>query len=139
MADPSPWSVIQGIAERRILEAQERGDFDDLPGSGRPLNLEDDSAVPEELRMAYKILRNSGCLPPELADRKEINGLLDMLERCVDERERVRHMERLRYLVTRARTRHQRPFHLEEDDPYYDRILDRLSGMEKAAASGGKA
>ncbi len=70
MSEVSPWSVIQSIAERRIEESMARGDFDDLPGRGRPLELEDDSHVPPELRMAYKVLRNAGCVPPELAERK---------------------------------------------------------------------
>lgn len=130
MSNVHPWSVIQNIAERRIAEAQERGDFDNLPGTGKPLRLEDDSAVPEELRMAYKILKNAGCLPPELADRKEINSLVDLLEHCEDERERVRHMQRLRFLVVRAKMRWQRPLHLEEDDPYYDRLLEKLQAQE---------
>lgn len=71
MSEVSPWSVIQSIAERRIEESMAKGDFDDLPGRGRPLELEDDSHVPPELRMAYKVLRNAGCVPPELAERKE--------------------------------------------------------------------
>ena len=135
MSDANPWSVIQSIAERRIAEAQERGDFDNLPGAGRPLLLEDDSAVPEELRMAYKVLKNAGCLPPELADRKEINTVVDLLEHCQDERERVRHMQRLRFLVMRAKMRHQRPLHLEEDDPYYDRLLEKLQAAHEAPPS----
>ncbi len=144
MSEANPWSVIQSIAERRIAEAQDRGDFDNLPGMGRPLQLEDDSAVPEELRMAYKVLKNAGCLPPELADRKEINTVVDLLEHCQDERERVRHMQRLRFLVTRAKMRYQRPLHLEEDDPYYDRLLDKLQAAHEEKPSpqrisGGKA
>ena len=67
MSEVSPWSVIQSIAERRIEESMAKGDFDDLPGRGKPLELEDDSHVPPELRMAYKVLRNAGCVPPELA------------------------------------------------------------------------
>ena len=35
--------------------------------------------------MAYKVLRNAGCVPPELAERKEIGNLADMLEHCGDE------------------------------------------------------
>ncbi|MDE5879570.1 MAG: DUF1992 domain-containing protein, partial [Desulfovibrio sp.] len=62
----SEWAILGAIAERRIQEAQERGEFDDLPGAGRPLQLEDMSHVPEELRMAYTLLRNANCLPPEL-------------------------------------------------------------------------
>lgn len=126
----NPWSVIQMIAEKRIEEAQTKGEFDDLPGKGRPLLLEDMSHVPEDLRMAYKILRNAGCLPPELEERKEMTRLLDLLENCQDERERVRGMQRLRMMVERARMRGQRPILLEENDPYYARLLERLGNLE---------
>ena len=132
MSESNPWSVIQFIAEKRIEEAQARGAFNNLPGTGKPLELEDLSHVPEELRMAYKILRNAGCLPPELEERKELNRLVDLLERCEDEQERVRQMQKLRFMITRAKMRFQKPLQLEEDDPYYDRLLDRLSGQKNA-------
>jgi len=41
-----------------------RGDFDGLPGAGRPLVLDDDPLVPEDLRLAYRILKNAGFVPP---------------------------------------------------------------------------
>lgn len=130
------WSVIGAIAERRIQEAQERGDFDDLPGAGRPLHMEDMSHVPPELRMAYTVLRNANCLPPELAERKEIQKLADLLESCEDERERVRQMERLRFLILRTRMRHNRSLLLEEHDAYYDRLLARLEHGGKGTKPG---
>lgn len=58
-------------AERKILEAQRKGEFDNLPGAGSPLILDDDSGVPQELRVAYRILKNAGYVPAELQDRKE--------------------------------------------------------------------
>ena len=51
------------IAEQKIQEALRNGEFDDLPGKGEPLHLEDESGIPEELRLAYKILKNADCLP----------------------------------------------------------------------------
>lgn len=63
------------LAERRIAEAQSRGDFDDLPGAGRPLDLDDDRLVPEELRLAYRILKNAGFVPPEVETLNEIAQL----------------------------------------------------------------
>ena len=130
MAEANPFSVIQFIAEQRIAEAQAQGVFDNLPGTGRPLELEDMSHVPEELRMAYKILSNAGCLPPELEQRKELNRLVDLLEQCEDE---------LRFMITRAQIRFQRPIHLEQDDPYYDRLLERLSRADgQSGKAGGK-
>jgi hypothetical protein len=48
------------IAERKIREAMENGELDNLPGQGEPLNLEDDSHIPEDLRMAYKVFKKRG-------------------------------------------------------------------------------
>ncbi|ROR34438.1 DnaJ family domain-containing protein [Inmirania thermothiophila] len=64
--------LIDQIAEARIREAMAQGAFDGLPGAGRPLVLDDDRHVPEHLRVAYRILRNAGFLPPEAALRREI-------------------------------------------------------------------
>jgi hypothetical protein len=57
--------LFELIAEQKIREAIERGELDDLPGQGRPLDLTDDRLVPEELRMAYRLLKNAGFVPPE--------------------------------------------------------------------------
>ncbi len=66
-------------AEQHIQQAQKNGDFDNLPGYGQPLRLDDDSAVPEELRTGYRLLKNAGYLPPELQDRKDALQLADLL------------------------------------------------------------
>ena len=137
MRDANPWSAIQSIAERRIQDAAQAGAFDNLPGQGRPLELEDMSHVPEDLRMAYKILHNAGCLPPELEERKEINRLVDLLETCADEQERLRGMQKLRFMLDRARMRHQRPILLDEEDPYYARILQRLTALSNTGVQTG--
>lgn len=49
--------LLDQWAERHILDAQRQGEFDDLPGSGQPLKLDDDSHVPPELRAAYRMLK----------------------------------------------------------------------------------
>lgn len=67
-------------AERHILDAQRQGEFDNLPGSGQPLMLDDDSHVPAELRAGYRMLKNAGCLPPELEQRKEAVELAQLLD-----------------------------------------------------------
>ena len=54
--------LLDQWAERHILEAQTKGEFDNLPGSGEPLTLDDDSHVPAELRAGYRLLKNAGCL-----------------------------------------------------------------------------
>jgi len=47
--------LLDQLAEARILNALEKGELSNLPGEGKPLRLDDDSAVPEELRGAYRI------------------------------------------------------------------------------------
>ncbi|MCZ8868273.1 DUF1992 domain-containing protein [Escherichia albertii] len=72
--------LLDQWAERHISEAQAKGEFDNLPGNGEPLMLDDDSHVPPELRAGYRLLKNADCLPPELEQRKEAIQLLDILK-----------------------------------------------------------
>lgn len=81
-------STFWRIAEERILEAQRAGAFDDLPGKGKPLQLEDLSGVPEDLRIGYTILKNAHVLPPEAELLKDIHTIEDLLKHVEDEGER---------------------------------------------------
>jgi hypothetical protein len=63
------------IAERQIREAIERGEFENLPGAGKPLNLEEYFSTPGDLRMAYSILKNAGCAPAEVELLNEVSRL----------------------------------------------------------------
>jgi hypothetical protein len=87
--------ALEQLAESKIRAAMARGEFDNLPGHGKPLALEDLSRVPAELRMGYKLLRNAGCLPPELEARKEEARLGALLAATGDPNERAR-LSRLR-------------------------------------------
>jgi hypothetical protein len=81
-------SFLHRIAEQRILEAQREGAFDNLPGKGKPLELEDLSWVPEDLRIGYHVLKNAHVLPPEVELLKDIHSLEDLLKHVEDESER---------------------------------------------------
>lgn len=78
-----------GLVEQRITDAQRQGAFDRLAGFGRPLQLEDLSQVPEELRASYLLLKSNGFVPPELEARKEWLRLSDLLAACTDDGERA--------------------------------------------------
>jgi hypothetical protein len=78
-------SYLWRIAEERILEAQRAGAFDDLPGKGKPLQLEDLNWVPEDLRIGYMVLKNAHVLPPEAELLKDIHTLEDLLKHVEDE------------------------------------------------------
>lgn len=78
---------IASIADEKIREAQLKGEFDNLPGAGKPLPEEDLRGVPEELRIGYKMLKNAGMLPEEMQLRKDMVSLQDLLRVCRDESE----------------------------------------------------
>lgn len=72
--------LLDEWAERHISEAQAKGELDNLPGQGQPLKLDDDSAVPAELRSGFRLLKNAGYLPAELEDRKEALTVARLLQ-----------------------------------------------------------
>ena len=117
---------FQRIAENRILEAIEAGLFDDLRGKGQPLKFEDDSHIPPELRMAYKIMKNADCLPPELELRKEIVQLQDLLANLPDEAEKLKQMRRLNFLMMKLSLTRPVSSQVLEHDLYAPKILERL-------------
>jgi hypothetical protein len=82
-------SLFGRIAEERIARARDEGAFENLPGKGRPFEFEDDSFVPEELRLTWKILKNSDCVPPEIELRKEVFSLRQLIEAATDPEERL--------------------------------------------------
>jgi len=114
------------IAEDRIREAIERGELNDLPGKGQPQRLEDDSHLPEELRMAYKVLKNAGYTPPELDVRKELAQVEDLLVNAPDEAARYKALKRLNYLASKLSAIRPQSAILEEHR-YSQRVLERLT------------
>jgi len=132
-------SIIDEVAERAIKAAQERGEFDNLPGKGKPLVLEDDSMIPEDLRMAYKVLRNSGHLPPEMQQEKDIQRAIDLLEAAPDEQTRVREMNKLNVMVAKMNLTRKRPIHLEKQEYYYDKVLGRVRTAGEAESPADPA
>lgn len=79
------------VSEDRIKRAYKDGEFDNLPGYGKPLNLEDLSAVPQELRMAYQLMKNSGFSPEVNKLRQEVMTIEDLIRTCEnpDEKEKL--------------------------------------------------
>ena len=114
------------IIEQRIQKAQERGDFDNLPGSGKPIRFEDDSHVPEDLRMAYKVLKNGDCVPPELELKKEIRSTRELVANLPDTAQKYHAMQKLNFLVTKLNTMRESAVDFEEQQVYTAKIVERL-------------
>ncbi len=119
------------IAENRILEAIEAGLFDNLKGKGQPLNLEDDCHIPAELKMAYKILKNADCLPPELELRKEIVTLQELVASMEDEAEKLLQMRRLNFLMMKLGMTRPVSAQILEHELYAPKILEKLETKNK--------
>ncbi len=115
------------VAERRIREAMERGEFDGLPGAGQPLKLDNDALVPPELRVAYKILKNAGCLPPELELRKEIVTLRDLIRAVEDDGERRARIRDLNRMLLKLSLVSGRTIDLDAFPEYREPIAARLT------------
>ena len=109
-------NIVARIAEQRIREAQARGELDGLPGAGKPLKLEEDNPfVPPELRMAYRVLKNAGFIPPEVELRRDIHSLEQLLACATDageQRQAARRLEALRWRLSMLRP--HAPLHIEE-------------------------
>ena len=118
------------IAEQKILEAIARGELLNLPGAGKPLRLEDDSMVPGELRISYKVLKNAGCIPPELELRKEIITLRDLLRTIEDDGGKKEKYQELNYKLLKLNLMMRRTVNLDDFPEYKDRIARKLAGRE---------
>ena len=126
------------IIEERIRMAQERGDFEDLPGLGKPLRFEDDSHVPEDLRMAYKVMKNADFIPPEIALKKQIRSTQELVAGMPDSGEKYRAMRKLNYLILKLNAMRSCPIDLETPQVYTDRIIERLEKHVESETSDGR-
>jgi len=118
---------LQKLIERKIQEAQNKGDFDNLPGSGEPLDIEDDRHIPEELRLSYKILKNADCLPPELQLQKDIRQMEDLLDNLKDEKARYRLIKKINFKVLKLNQMGKGSPLLAERELYYEKLIGKLS------------
>ncbi len=119
------------IAERRIAEAIENGTLKTDGWKNRPLPLEDDSFVPNDLKMAYKVLKNSGYVPPEIELRKELQKLEDLIVSTEDSHQRIKQMKKLDVLMRKIDAQRSRASSIEHDDAYYRKIVEKIGTAQK--------
>jgi len=118
---------FEKIVEERIRRAQQRGEFENLPGHGKPLPLDEDARVPEELRLAYKILKNADCLPPELEVKKEIQQTEDLLVGMRDTAARYRVLKKLNFLIMKLNTLRSGAVLFDLPQKYMPDLVSRMS------------
>lgn len=93
--------ALDRIAEQKLAAAIAAGEFAALPGFGQPLELEDLARVEADLCASYLLLKGAGVLPEEMALKKELLTLGDLLRACEDEGTRAKLEERRRGLALR--------------------------------------
>lgn len=119
------------IAEQRINQAIEKGELKTSGWENKPLRLDDDHMVPDDLKMAYKMLKNAGYLPPEIETRKEINRLEQLIAKTEDEHQRVQQMRKLSVLLMKVESNRNAPANISQDDEYYRKIVEKTSVNSK--------
>ena len=121
-------SYFWRVAEERILEAQRAGAFDDLPGKGKPLKLEDLSWVPEDLRIGYLVLKNAHVLPPEAELLKDIHTLEDLLKHVEDEGARRALAKSLQWKMIRLDMLKRRSMSVNAVRDYSRKLISKFQG-----------
>jgi hypothetical protein len=107
--------MLDFLVEQLLADAVSRGELANLPGEGRPLELDDDTLISKEVRAAYRILKNAGFVPPEVQALSEMARLEDLVT-CSDEdaAARTKAARKLALLRTRLESR------------YYEKALAKL-------------
>jgi Domain of unknown function (DUF1992) len=120
------------IAEQKIAQAMQERDLNSPKWKNKPLPLDDDRFVPDDLKMAYKILKNSGYLPPEIEDRKEVKRLEDLIACTEDEHERLKQMKKLNVLLMKIDAQRSTPVNIAEQSDYYQKVVERITLHSKS-------
>ena len=119
------------LVEERIKNAQKKGDFNNLPGSGKPLDLDDNSCVAEDLRLAYKILKNADFAPPEIEIKNEIKKTEDLLADMKDEKEKYRTLKKLNFLIMKLNSMRSSSVNFDFPQQYVEKVAGRLETKGK--------
>jgi hypothetical protein len=121
------------IVEERIRKAQKKGEFKNLDGAGKPLALDDDRHIREELRLAYKILKNADCVPPEIELKKEIKRTEDLLSGMKDTAEKYRIIKKLNYLILKLNSLRTASIEFDMPQQYTDKLVEKIGAKRSTS------
>lgn len=77
-------NTLAQLAEAKIREAIKKGELKNLPGAGKPVEVDNMILVPYEDRLAYTVMKNAGLVPDEVNLKKEIASLQKSIAGCQD-------------------------------------------------------
>ncbi len=116
------------IVEERIKQAQRAGSFDDLPGSGKPLEFGAENNIPEDLRLAYKMLKNAGFIPQEVELKKKILQTEELLSEMEDTADKYRILKKINFMIMKLNTLQNRSIAFEIPQHYSSKIVKQFEG-----------
>lgn len=117
---------FEKIVEERILAAARKGAFDNLPGKGKPLPNDDLDHVPEDLKMAYRILKNADCVPPEIEIKKEICRTEELLAGMKDTEQKYKILKKLNFLIMRLNCIRKGAIAFDMPQEYEAQLVERF-------------
>jgi len=121
---------FEKIVEERILKAQKMGEFENLTGAGKPLAFEDNRFISEELRLAYKILKNADCVPVEIELKKEIKQTEDLLAGMQETSEKYRILKKLNFLIMKLNSIRDTSIAHEMPQVYTGKLIERFGNSK---------
>ncbi len=130
--------LLDALVEQRIAAAAARGEFDDLPGAGAPQEFNDDLLVPEEVRVANRILKNAGFVPPAVEQLRSLRHLQDELAAAGDRATRGRLQAKLLALDMALESLRGEPTAVPREycRRIAERMFERVEGDERETAAG---
>ena len=104
---------VEKLIDKMIQEAISRGEFDNLEGKGKPLDLDAYFATPEDVRMGYSVLKSNKFVPEDVDRLREIGELKESQRTCPDKAEKSRilkilHDRELAFSIILERNRRKR-------------------------------
>jgi hypothetical protein len=118
--------LIDKVAEEKIKQAIEKGELQDLPGEGQPLQLDDDCHVPAELRAGYRLLKNAGYIPPEVNLRKEIAQVESLIQMAHSTEQKTQLGKKFNYLTAKLNQCRKTPTNLTLESEYAQRLKAKI-------------
>ncbi|MBF0227245.1 MAG: DUF1992 domain-containing protein [Desulfobacterales bacterium] len=117
---------FEKIVEEKIKSAFKSGEFNNLEGRGKPLSLSDDYYIPEDLRLAFKVLKNSNFLPPEIELKKEIKTIENILEITDDIKEQYNLNKKINFLIMKLNTIKGKSILFDLDQKYMPKLCEKV-------------
>ena len=127
---------FEKIVEERIRKAQKKGELDHLPGSGRPFSLDNEPRIPEELRLAYKILKNAGFIPPEIELKKKIRQTEDLFIGMKETAEKYRILKKLNFLILKLNSTRHTSAQFDFPQQYSEKLVNRFGSNARIDPKG---